>query len=254
MQSPVKKEYITQIFGANPAAYAQFGLKGHNGIDYRAFLPDGTRCYEAGKSEVFCPHDGKIIENAYDANGYGNYVKIENEIEGSVLAHFGSLCTYPVGTEVKIGQFLAYQGTTGNSSGIHLHWGYYKKPRDRSNGYAGFINQAGLYEPYQEVNMPETVAVEKAVFEELVRKSSEYDKLVASGYVLQADHDRIVNEKNAELDKKAQEIVTLQKQVDFLQSELDSCQATNNVEWMVNGKTVEVTEGNTKTILNYKRS
>jgi hypothetical protein len=45
---------------------------------------------------------------------------------------------------------VGYQGTTGNSTGIHLHWGYYKKPRDRSNGYNGFINQEGLYDPWGE--------------------------------------------------------------------------------------------------------
>jgi murein DD-endopeptidase MepM/ murein hydrolase activator NlpD len=31
---------ITQPFGVNPAAYAKFGMKGHNGIDYG--LPSGT--------------------------------------------------------------------------------------------------------------------------------------------------------------------------------------------------------------------
>lgn len=150
MRSPVKKIYITQKFGVNPDAYAKFGLKGHNGIDYRAFLPNGERCYEGGKSEVFAPHDGKIIENVFDANGYGWYVKIENDNEGSVLAHFSSQSPLKVGTNVQEGHFIGFQGTTGNSTGIHLHWGYYKKPRDRSNGYGGFINQGGLYDPWGE--------------------------------------------------------------------------------------------------------
>jgi murein DD-endopeptidase MepM/ murein hydrolase activator NlpD len=88
MRSPVKKEFVTQAFGVNPSRYAQWGLKGHSGIDYRAFLPNGERCYEGGKSEVFAPHNGKILEYALDANGYGNYIKIENDNEGSVLGHF----------------------------------------------------------------------------------------------------------------------------------------------------------------------
>jgi hypothetical protein len=148
MKSPVKKIFITQKFGANPDAYAKFGLKGHNGLDYRAFLPNGDRCYEGGKSEVFAPHDGKIIENALDSNGYGNYIKIENDKEGSVMGHFSSKSPKAVGSTVKEGEFVGYQGTTGNSTGIHLHWGYYKFPRDRQNGYGGFINQEGLYEPW----------------------------------------------------------------------------------------------------------
>jgi murein DD-endopeptidase MepM/ murein hydrolase activator NlpD len=159
MKSPVKKEYVTQIFGANPAAYAQFGYKGHNGIDFRAFLSNGDRCYLGGQSEVFSPHDGKIIENALDTNGYGWYVKIESAIEGSVMGHFSSQSPKAVGTMVKEGDFIGYQGTTGNSTGIHLHWGYYKHPRDRQNGYGGFINQAGLYQSWGETTMPTDLEV-----------------------------------------------------------------------------------------------
>ena len=153
MRSPVKKIYITQEFGVNEDAYSIYGLRGHNGIDFRAFLPDGTRCYSGGKSEVFAPHDGKVLENKYDPAGYGNYVKIENDKEGSVLAHFSKLSTLKVGECIKEGQFIAYQGSTGNSTGIHLHWGYYRLPRNRDNGYNGFINQEGLYGPNGGNNM-----------------------------------------------------------------------------------------------------
>jgi hypothetical protein len=174
MQSPVKKIYITQKFGANPEVYSKFGYKGHNGIDYRAFLPNGERCYEGGKSEVFAPHDGKIVERVLDANGYGNYIKIENDKEGSVLGHFSHPSPKQVGETVKEGQFVGYQGTSGFSTGIHLHWGYYLKPRNRSNGYGGFINQEGLYNPYGEV-MADTVQLDKATFEKLVKNSTFWD-------------------------------------------------------------------------------
>lgn len=171
LNSPVKKIYITQKFGVNPSAYAKFGLNGHDGIDFRAFLPNGNRAYSGGVSEVFAPHSGKIIENRLDANGYGNYIKIENDKYGSVLAHFSSQSPLKVGSSVKIGQFVGYQGTTGNSTGIHLHWGFYKHPRDRQNGYGGFINQEGLYKPYSQEgnNMSE--------YEEAIRKAVAYDEV-----------------------------------------------------------------------------
>jgi len=159
MNSPVKKEFITQDFGKNPENYAKFGLKGHNGIDFRAFLPNGERCYVSGKSEVFAPHEGIILENASDFAGYGNYVKIENALEGSVLAHFSGISSLAVGSTVRKGDFIGFQGTTGNSTGIHLHWGYYKKPRKRNNGYNGYINQAGLYVSYKEI-MPDNALSE----------------------------------------------------------------------------------------------
>lgn len=124
---------LTQGFGENPASYARFNLKGHNGLDYG--LPTGT--------QVVAPHDGKVIEVAYDATGYGNYVKIENNQEGSVLAHFQSF-QVKVGEIVSEGQPIALSDNTGNSTGPHLHWGYYTHPRNRANGYAGFIDQLPL--------------------------------------------------------------------------------------------------------------
>ena len=134
MQKPFHQDFaLTQGFGENPANYAQFGLKGHNGLDYG--LPTGT--------DVIAPHAGKIIEVAYDAGGYGNYIKIENDKEGSVLAHLKESLV-SIGTVVTEGQLIAHSDNTGNSTGPHLHWGYYLFPRDRQNGYNGFINQLPL--------------------------------------------------------------------------------------------------------------
>ena len=70
MRHPVKKVHITQEWGANPDIYARFGLKGHNGVDYRLFNTAGNR---ASTAEVFAPHSGKIIEAGYDEGGYGYY-------------------------------------------------------------------------------------------------------------------------------------------------------------------------------------
>jgi murein DD-endopeptidase MepM/ murein hydrolase activator NlpD len=225
MQSPVKKEYITQTFGANWTAYAKFGLKGHNGLDFRAFLPNGTRCYEGGKSEVFAPHDGKTIENALDPQGYGWYVKIENEKEGSVLAHLHTESPLKVGSTVKQGQLVGYQGTTGNSTGIHLHWGYYPIPRNRQNGYNGYINQAGLYQPYGEETMPDTMTIEKSVFENLVTKSTKYDEIVNAGYVTKADYDKRVNEITTDLNISRERLVMIKDENVRLESDVEALKA-----------------------------
>lgn len=124
---------LTQKFGENPASYAKFGMKGHNGLDWG--MPNGT--------QLIAPHNGKIIEAASDPTGYGNYLKIENDKEGSVLGHFQSF-QVKVGDTVSEGQPIGLSNNTGNSTGPHLHWGYYLFPRDRSNGYAGFIDQLNL--------------------------------------------------------------------------------------------------------------
>src|SRR5215204_4896904 len=103
MRKPFNGNYIlTQGFGENPADYAKFGMKGHNGQDYA--LPMWT--------EVVAPHSGKVIESAFDEQGYGIYVKIENDKEGSVLAHFAEP-RVGVGDTVTEGQLVGYSDTSG---------------------------------------------------------------------------------------------------------------------------------------------
>jgi len=136
MRNPFDGNYpITQTFGNDLILngvhyYAKYGYKGHNGIDYG--LPTGTN--------VLAPHSGTVKEAYFDATGYGWYIKIENEIEGSVLGHMLSL-NVKVGDVVSEGQLISISDNTGGSTGPHLHWGYYRFPRDRNNGYGGFINQ-----------------------------------------------------------------------------------------------------------------
>jgi len=240
LNSPVKKIYITQKFGVNASAYAKFGLKGHNGIDYRAFLPNGNRAYSGGVSEVFAPHSGKIIENALDANGYGNYIKIENDKYGSVLAHFSSKSPLAVGSSVKIGQLVGYQGTTGNSTGIHLHWGFYKHPRNRANGYAGFINQEGLYKSYGsnqegENNMSDMYNGYDLTNRESMKVAVDVLVRVQKGeFVEKSKLDELVSVKTAELSSKisndakkieglSTQIELLKKDIQSLNNELENC-------------------------------
>jgi murein DD-endopeptidase MepM/ murein hydrolase activator NlpD len=147
MRKPFNEDFrVSQDFGNDLVingvhVYAQYGYKGHNGIDYAA--PSGTT--------VIAPHAGKVIEAANDVNGYGKYLKIENEKEGSVLGHNGTLLV-SVGDIVTEGQPVAISDNTGNSTGAHIHWGYYTIPRNRQNGYGGFINQASLIS--ENTNMP----------------------------------------------------------------------------------------------------
>lgn len=120
---------LTQGFGENPALYAKFGLKGHNGIDYG--IPTGRKLYSC--------IEGRVIEAQLDATGYGNYVKIERGDCGVIYGHMKSFAV-KVGEFVKAGQVIGLSNNTGNSTGPHLHFGVFPVPRDRNNGYAGYID------------------------------------------------------------------------------------------------------------------
>lgn len=195
MRLPFDDNYpITQGFGVNPSNYAQFNLKGHDGLDYG--LPSGT--------PVKAPHDGQVLEVNYDQAGYGNYIKIENPAEGSVLAHLEKAVVM-VGYQVKEGDLIGYSDNTGYSTGPHLHWGYYRIPRDRGNGFNGFIDQTPYLNgtPIAEQVVKDPVV---ALDQPKVYTQSEYDAAMA---------DRA---------KFWQESDTLQKQVDTLTAQLTQMQ------------------------------
>jgi chromosome segregation ATPase len=103
-----------------------------------------------------------------------------------------------VGQEVTEGQQVGLSGNTGFSTGPHLHWGIFPIPRDRNNGYAGYIDQTSLItEPNYD-----TIPVNKKIFEELVKKATEYDKFSTAGY---ASIDKL-NDKIAELNKQVHDV------------------------------------------------
>lgn len=133
MRKPFDQDFVQTQAWNDPryrANYLKFGLLGHDGIDYA--VPTGT--------PIVAPHSGKIIVAGSDPTGYGNYIKLENEVEGSILAHLREFSVRQ-GDSVNEGQLLGYSDNTGNSTAAHLHWGYYRLPRNKNNGFAGYIDQ-----------------------------------------------------------------------------------------------------------------
>ena len=87
--------------------------KTHWGVDYAA--PKGTAIYAAGEG---------IVESAKYFGGYGNYIKIRHNSEYSTA--YGHISSFArgirSGVRVKQGQVIAYVGSTGRSTGNHLHF------------------------------------------------------------------------------------------------------------------------------------
>ena len=71
--------------------------------------------------------DGVVISAGYNTGGFGNWVMINHGTHGGnqFATIYGHMCSSPVvsnGQTVKAGQTLGYVGSTGNSTGNHLHF------------------------------------------------------------------------------------------------------------------------------------
>ncbi|MBR4949360.1 MAG: peptidoglycan DD-metalloendopeptidase family protein [Clostridia bacterium] len=88
------------------------GNRFHNGIDLPA--PKGTK--------IVAANSGKIIKKQYSSS-WGNYVVIDHGGGKTTLyAHASAFAKISVGDTVERGQTIAYVGTTGWSTGNHLHF------------------------------------------------------------------------------------------------------------------------------------
>jgi len=116
---PTIARYVTQVFGANPEYYAQFGLPGHEGVDISA--PQDTPV----KSAVA----GTVIRADYHDN-YGWHVRLEHSGGAfhTIYAHLTPQLNVIVGQSITGGYKLGYSGNTGNSTGYHLHFGMKRFP------------------------------------------------------------------------------------------------------------------------------
>lgn len=99
--------------------------------------------------------------------GYYLIIKDENGL-GFLYGHLAEESPLNVGDTVKIGDFIGYEGTTGSSTGVHLHieiqdisqseWDFnaditkYQNPAD----FMGFPNEKGISVIYYGTPIPPT--------------------------------------------------------------------------------------------------
>ena len=134
------RKYISQHFGANPQAYAQWGA-GHAGTDIA--VPQGTPVYSARTGQVVaCRTDAKN-----PAKYLGLYVIVQSADNRyqDLYAHLSAV-QVKNGATVASGDKIGVSGSTGNSTGPHLHFGERPLPR-QDNGYRGFVNAEALLFP-----------------------------------------------------------------------------------------------------------
>ena len=108
---PSVSSYITSPYGTRVHPVTKT-VKTHTGIDIGA--SHGTNIYAAAS--------GTVLVSGWNSGGYGNYVVIDHG--GGITTLYGHCSTLLVssGQTVTKGQVIAKVGSTGMSTGPHLHF------------------------------------------------------------------------------------------------------------------------------------
>lgn len=91
--------------------------RNHRGLDIATYISAGTNV------SLYSMCDGTVVHKAYDENGYGYYLIIKDNTTkmGFLYGHLREPSNKNLGDSVKIGEQVGIEGTTGSSTGIHLH-------------------------------------------------------------------------------------------------------------------------------------
>lgn len=131
---PIKNEDMTRMasgygYRSDPFTKAK---KFHYGMDFSA--PRGTPIYATG--------DGRVIRADNRVSGYGNHVVIDHGFGYKSL--YGHMYKFNVrqGQKVQRGDIIGFVGSSGRSSGPHVHYEVFKDDErvNPMNFYYGSLN------------------------------------------------------------------------------------------------------------------
>ncbi|MBF8118237.1 NlpC/P60 family protein [Bacillus cereus] len=121
-------DWMTPTQGRLTSGYGERSFDNHHGIDIA----------QKGTVPIVAAADG-VVFRSYLSQTYGNCVMIRHNINGqqyeTVYAHMRNRAVTE-GTTVKKGQFLGYQGETGQAYGQHLHFEMHKPSWNINKSYA----------------------------------------------------------------------------------------------------------------------
>ena len=112
LKTPIDGAKLSSNFGMRKHPISGYN-KLHKGVDFAA--PKGTPVYAGGNG---------IIDFVGKNGGYGNFIKIRHNNEyKTAYAHLASFKKgISKGKRVNQGDIIGYVGSTGNSTGPHLHY------------------------------------------------------------------------------------------------------------------------------------
>lgn len=112
---PIEQKYYRISSEYGPRVHPITGKRSsfHYGIDLAGSGINRTNIYSV--------MSGVVLHAGNTNNGYGNYVLIEHDGFRTLYAHMAETPVVKKGQRVESGELIGLVGTTGNSTGPHLH-------------------------------------------------------------------------------------------------------------------------------------
>jgi murein DD-endopeptidase MepM/ murein hydrolase activator NlpD len=127
---PMQSYKLTSCYEYRTDPYPQF----HQGIDF---------ANKAGTA-IRAVHAGKVIMSGDNGDGYGNKIVVNHGDGTYALYGHGSRVAVHAGQRVIAGQVVSYEGSTGDSTGPHLHFEIWKGSQWHRIEPASFLRAHGV--------------------------------------------------------------------------------------------------------------
>lgn len=121
---------------------SRFGMRRHPILGYRR-MHGGLDFKASHGTPIYAASDGQV-KTAGRNGSYGNYVRLQHE--GNLATGYAHMSRIAVrsGAYVKRGQVIGYVGSTGLSTGAHLHYEMYRGGKKINPASVKFVTRATL--------------------------------------------------------------------------------------------------------------